>query len=52
MYGYPSEEAAEAAISAVKGWLDADGERSGKIDRIVFCSFLEKDEKAYEKFIP
>lgn len=52
VYGYPSEEAAEAAIAAVKGWLDADGERGGKIDRIVFCSFLEKDEKAYEKFIP
>lgn len=52
VYGYPSSEAAETAIAAVKGWLDADEERSKKIDRIVFCSFLEKDEKAYEKFIP
>lgn len=52
IYGYPSEEAAETAIAAVKGWLDADGERSSKIERIVFCSFLVKDEKAYEKFIP
>jgi len=52
VYGYPSEEAAETAIAAVKGWLDADEERSSKIERIVFCSFLQKDERAYEKFIP
>ena len=52
IYGYPSEEAAETAIAAVKGWLDADEERSSKIERIVFCSFLQKDENAYEKFIP
>jgi O-acetyl-ADP-ribose deacetylase (regulator of RNase III) len=52
VYGYPSEEAAETAIAAVKGWLDADEERSAKMERIVFCSFLAKDERAYEKFIP
>ena len=52
VYGYPSEEAAETAIAAVKGWLDADEERSGKMERVVFCSFLAKDERAYEKFIP
>lgn len=52
VYGYPSEEAAETAIAAVKGWLDADEERSKNIERIVFCSFLAKDEDAYEKFIP
>lgn len=52
IYGYPSEEAAETAIAAVKGWLDADEERSSKMERIIFCSFMEKDEKAYEKFIP
>jgi O-acetyl-ADP-ribose deacetylase (regulator of RNase III) len=51
-YGYPSEEAAETVIEAVKGWLDEDEERSGKIERIVFCSFELKDERAYEKFIP
>ncbi|KAK6434252.1 hypothetical protein LTR95_009560 [Oleoguttula sp. CCFEE 5521] len=52
VYGYPSEEAAEGALGAAKGWLDEDVERSGKVDRIVFCSFLEKDEKAYEKLVP
>lgn len=52
VYGYPSEEAAETAIEAVKRWLDVDEERTSKMERIVFCSFLEKDEEAYEKFIP
>ncbi|KAK5121669.1 hypothetical protein LTR85_004841 [Meristemomyces frigidus] len=52
VYGYPSEEAAETAIGAVAGWLEADEERAGKVERVVFCSFLEKDERAYEKFIP
>lgn len=52
VYGYPSEEAAETALRAVKGWLDADGARAGKLERIVFCCFLEKDENAYEKYLP
>ena len=52
VYGYPSDEAAEAAVEAVKGWLEADREREGKMERIVFCSFMEKDERAYEECIP
>ena len=52
VYGYPSEEAAETAIAAVKGWLDQDEGRAGKMERVVFCSFMEKDEKAYEEYIP
>ena len=52
VYGYPSEEAAETAIEAVKVWLVGDESRAGHLERIVFCSFLEKDERAYEKFIP
>lgn len=52
VYGYPSDEAAETAIGAVKGWLEEDEERANKLERIVFCSFMEKDEKAYQEFIP
>ena len=52
IYGYPSDEAAETAIGEVRKWLDEDEGRANKLDRIVFCSFLEKDEKAYEKWIP
>ena len=52
IYGYPSGEAAETAIRAVKGWLDEDEARAAKLERIVFCQFLEKDEVAYERHIP
>lgn len=52
VYGYPSGEAAQSAIEEVKRWLDEDKEKAGKLERIIFCSFLEKDEKAYETYIP
>lgn len=52
VYGYPSDEAADTAIQAVKGWLDKNEERAAKIDRIVFCQFMAKDEQAYEEYIP
>ncbi|KAI7088556.1 hypothetical protein KC356_g3199 [Hortaea werneckii] len=57
VYGYPSEEAAEVAVQAVKGWLEEGEEEDGKkgepkMERVVFCSFLEKDEKAYERIVP
>lgn len=52
VYGYPSEEAAEVAIEAVKVWLDTDEERASMIERIVFCQFMKKDQQAYEEMIP
>lgn len=52
VYGYPSREAAVGAVEAVKGWLEGDDERATKIDRVVFCQFMEKDQKAYEDIVP
>lgn len=52
VYGYPSSEAAEVAVGAVRAWLDADEARAQNVERIVFCSFLEKDENAYEEVVP
>lgn len=52
IYGYPSDEAAEVAIGAVKRWLEADVESAGKIERIVFCQFVNKDQHAYEEIVP
>jgi O-acetyl-ADP-ribose deacetylase (regulator of RNase III) len=52
IYGYPSDEAAEAAIRAVTNWLEEDAPRADNLDRIVFCQFLEKDERAYSEIIP
>lgn len=52
VYGYPSREAAEVAVRAVREWLEEDAERAEKVERVVFCSFLEKDERAYEEVVP
>lgn len=52
VYGYPSREACRDAIEAVKGWLEDDEERAGKMDRVIFCQFMEKDQRAYEEFAP
>ncbi|EME48273.1 hypothetical protein DOTSEDRAFT_123821 [Dothistroma septosporum NZE10] len=52
VYGYPSGEAAETAIQAVKKWLEEDESRAENIERVVFCQFMEKDERAYDKYIP
>lgn len=50
VYGYPSEEAAMHAISEVRDFFD-EGHGSG-IERVVFCNFMEKDEKAYVRTLP
>lgn len=51
VYGYPSSEAAEAAIKEVKRWLDQEG-KADKLDKIIFCTFMEKDVTAYEGLLP
>ena len=50
MYGYPSVEASEAAVSEVRNFLDEGGAKS--LERIVFCNFLAKDEDAYHEVLP
>jgi O-acetyl-ADP-ribose deacetylase (regulator of RNase III) len=50
VYGYPSMEAAEAAISEVRNFLDAGLATS--LQKIVFCNFLAKDEHAYHDLLP
>ena len=56
VYGYPSGEAAAEAVAEVRAWLDEQQSLSEggqlPLDRIVFCSFLEKDEAAYEAVVP
>ncbi|THV83188.1 A1pp-domain-containing protein [Aureobasidium pullulans] len=51
VYGYPSKEAAETAIGEVKKWLDTDN-KADKLDRIIFCNFMEKDQDAYYECLP
>ena len=51
VYGYPSNEAAETAIGEVKKWLDTDS-KADKLDHIIFCNFMDKDEDAYYEWLP
>ncbi|OJJ44395.1 hypothetical protein ASPZODRAFT_121738 [Penicilliopsis zonata CBS 506.65] len=51
VYGYPSRGAAEAAIDEVRKFLD-EPNNVGKLERIIFCTFERKDERAYEETIP
>jgi O-acetyl-ADP-ribose deacetylase (regulator of RNase III) len=50
VYGYPSGEASLVAIETVRKFLE--DEQANKLDRVIFCNFLEKDEIAYFKNIP
>lgn len=50
VYGYPSGEAAHAAVSEVRNFLDEG--HAKHLQKIVFCNFLEKDEDAYHEALP
>lgn len=57
VYGYPSVDACHVAATTARGWLDhedaeASGNKAGKISRIIFCCFLEKDEQCYKEILP
>ncbi|KAL1960663.1 hypothetical protein VTO42DRAFT_7242 [Malbranchea cinnamomea] len=49
VYGYPSTEAAEVAIRTVKDFL---GQYPTTLERVIFCTFEKKDERAYQKLLP
>ncbi|KAF2502906.1 A1pp-domain-containing protein [Lophium mytilinum] len=50
IYGYPSGEASEVALATVRKFLDEG--KGDSLERIIFCNFMEKDEKAYFANIP
>lgn len=53
--GYPSGEAAEVAVGEVRRFLEELEEEEGKegrLERVVFCVFEEKDERAYGEWLP
>jgi O-acetyl-ADP-ribose deacetylase len=50
VYGYPSAKAARVAITSTLAFLKKpDGK---KLDKIVFCNFLDKDVNAYARILP
>jgi O-acetyl-ADP-ribose deacetylase (regulator of RNase III) len=50
VYGYPSGEASEVALDTVRKFLEEG--KGDKLERIVFCNFMQKDEDAYFENIP
>ena len=50
VYGYPSMDAALVAGTEVRRWLSEEGQ--GALDRVVFCVFELKDERAYNELLP
>jgi O-acetyl-ADP-ribose deacetylase (regulator of RNase III) len=51
IFGYPNKEAARVAIKEVRDFLASD-ENASKFDRVIFCSFMPKDVRAYEYLLP
>ncbi|KAI7688243.1 ADP-ribose glycohydrolase MACROD1 [Sarcoptes scabiei] len=50
VFGYPNENAAKVALATTRDWLQRDSNHK-KIERIIFCLFLEKDIKIYEDLL-
>uniref|UniRef100_A0A915K0S3 Macro domain-containing protein n=1 Tax=Romanomermis culicivorax TaxID=13658 RepID=A0A915K0S3_ROMCU len=48
IYGYPIVDATHVALKAVRNWLERNN-NAEKIDRIIFCVFLDKDKYMYEQ---
>ncbi|CAE1257367.1 MACROD [Acanthosepion pharaonis] len=46
IYGYPNDKAAEVVLKTVREWLEKNNE---KVERVIFCLFLEKDIRIYEE---
>ncbi|XP_043832451.1 ADP-ribose glycohydrolase MACROD1-like [Dromiciops gliroides] len=49
VFGYPNEAAAEVVLGTLRQWLE---EHKDKVDRLIICVFLEKDELIYHKQLP
>ncbi|GJJ76135.1 O-acetyl-ADP-ribose deacetylase [Entomortierella parvispora] len=52
IYGYDNGRAARVALETVRKWLDENHEDAMKIERIIFCVFLSKDDQIYRELLP
>lgn len=50
IYGYPNRAAALLALRTVRAWLELGDNRS-KMDRIIFCTFMDVDVQLYDRFL-
>ncbi|KAL4998282.1 hypothetical protein BDV10DRAFT_185325 [Aspergillus recurvatus] len=51
IFGYPSRDAAKAALDETRKFLEAE-KNTGLLERVIFCNFELKDVEAYEELIP
>ena len=51
VYGYPSHQACPVALDAVREFLETSP-HGDKVERIIFCLFLDRDVAVYEKLMP
>eukprot|EP01098_Paradermamoeba_levis_P010617 TRINITY_DN446_c0_g1_i4.p1 TRINITY_DN446_c0_g1~~TRINITY_DN446_c0_g1_i4.p1 ORF type:complete len:350 (-),score=55.68 TRINITY_DN446_c0_g1_i4:149-1075(-) len=51
IFGYPLERATLIALETAREWL-SQGDNRYKMDRVVFCMFLEKETRVYETWLP
>ncbi|XP_077387509.1 ADP-ribose glycohydrolase MACROD1 isoform X2 [Festucalex cinctus] len=49
VYGYPPEQAVHEALATVREYLE---EHHDKLDRVIFCVFLPKDQQLYLQNLP
>uniref|UniRef100_A0A8C5XTJ1 Mono-ADP ribosylhydrolase 1 n=1 Tax=Microcebus murinus TaxID=30608 RepID=A0A8C5XTJ1_MICMU len=49
VFGYPNEAAAEVVLVTLREWLE---QHKDKVDRLIICVFLEKDENIYRHLLP
>ncbi|XP_072840035.2 ADP-ribose glycohydrolase MACROD1 [Pogona vitticeps] len=49
VFGYPNDAAAEIVLNTLRKWLEDNKE---KVDRIIICVFLEKDDEIYKEKLP
>ncbi|XP_049635765.1 ADP-ribose glycohydrolase MACROD1 isoform X2 [Suncus etruscus] len=49
VFGYPNEAAADIVLGALREWLE---QHKDKVERLVICVFLEKDETIYLQKLP
>ncbi|KAI1308384.1 O-acetyl-ADP-ribose deacetylase macrod1 [Mortierella claussenii] len=52
IYGYDNAKAAKVALDAVGSWLREHYDYTQQMERIIFCTFLDKDQRLYEKLLP
>ncbi|KAG8146764.1 hypothetical protein E2320_013873 [Naja naja] len=49
VFGYPNDDAAEVVLNTLHNWLESNKD---KIERLIICVFLEKDDEIYKGSCP